>query len=418
MNTKQLSNPQYNRSKHPPSPYLNLCYNNLMKKLILFLALVLAQGVYANDLQDVGIAKYAVLEVLDDNTPLRTKNNDNSQRLTHLFKNAVLFADKQTENYFRVELSENNHAWINKKFVEVQAIIPEKRFDNINKIIFKNDKNNFKAFIHTPSQSAFNATEEGNNLNFTLYDNRYDPIETRIVNRNPHFVLDEKINNELNLKFLNHAPLFGYDIEKYEQGYILSIKKPPIINKNKPLENIKITLDAGHGGQEKGAQAFNLEEKNINLQITKALRKELKRKGAKVYMTRKKDIQVNLYDRVAFAKEKNSDILLSIHQNSLANPSKINEKHGVGTYYYHPQSKPLAIKIQQNLLNATNFMDDKVNYASFALTRPTSQLSVLIECGYIIHAEEAQKISNKKFQKLIAKAITKGCEEYLKESFN
>ena len=125
-----------------------------MKNWILFLLLLLAQGVFASELQDVGIAKYAVLEVLSDNAPLRQKDNENAQRLTHLFKNAVLFADKQNDNYFRVELEENNYAWINKKFVEVQAIIPEKRFDNIDKIIFKNDKNKFSAYIQTPSQSA------------------------------------------------------------------------------------------------------------------------------------------------------------------------------------------------------------------------------------------------------------------------
>ena len=389
-----------------------------MKKWILFLILITFQGVLASELQDVGIAKYAVLEVLDDNTPLRLKDSENATRLTHLFKNAVLFADKQNNDYFRVELKENDYAWINKKFVEVQAIIPEKRFDNINKITFKNEKNSFKAFIQTPSQRAFITKEEGNNLNFTLFDNRYDPIETKITNKNYHFILDEKINNELNLKYLNYAPLFGYDVEKLQDGYVLSIKKAPNINKNRPLENIIITLDAGHGGCEKGACAFGLEEKIINLQIVKALRKELKRRGAKVYLTRNRDKQVNLYDRVAFAKEKQSDILLSIHQNSLPNRADVDKKHGVGTYYYHPQALPLAQKIQDNLLIATNFKDDKVNYASFALTRPTSQISVLIECGYIIKKEEADKISNKKFQKVIAKAITKGCEEYLRESFN
>lgn len=388
-----------------------------MKKWILFLALFLAQGVLADELQDVGIAKYAVLEVLDNNTPLRLKDNENAKRLTHLFKNAVLFADKQNENYYRVELKENDYAWINKKFVEVQAIIPEKRFDNIDKIIFKNEKNKYSVNIKTPSQSAYIIKEEGNNLDFTLFDNRYDPIETKITNKNNRFILDEKINNELNLKFLNTMPLFGYDIDKNEDGYLLSIKKAPKISKSRPLADIKITLDAGHGGCEKGAVAFGLEEKTINLQITKALRKELKKRGAKVYLTRKKDKQISLSDRTAFAKEKNSDILLSIHQNSLANRADIDKKHGVGTYYYHPQAKPLAQKIQDNLLFATNFKDDKVNYASFALTRPTSQLSVLIECGYIIHPQEAQKISDKKFQKIIARAITKGCEEYLKESF-
>ena len=117
-----------------------------MKKWILFLALITIQGVFANELQNVGIAKYAVLEVLDDNTPLRLKDSENATRLTHLFKNAVLFADKQNDDYYRVELKENDYAWINKKFVEVQAIIPEKRFDNINKISFKREKNNFKSY--------------------------------------------------------------------------------------------------------------------------------------------------------------------------------------------------------------------------------------------------------------------------------
>ena len=162
---------------------------------------------------------------------------------------------------------------------------------------------------------------------------------------------------------------------------------------------------------------YNLEEKIINLQISKALRKELRRKGAKVYLTRKNDKQISLNDRIAFAKEKNSDILLSIHQNSLANPKDVDKKHGVGTYYYHPQAKPLAQTIQDNLLVATNFRDDKVNYASFALTRPTDPISVLIECGYIIKHDEAMKLADKKFQRKIAKAITKGCEDYMRNNF-
>ena len=389
-----------------------------MKKWILILALFLFQGaLLADELQDVGIAKYAVLEVLDDNTPLRISDNEDSQRLTHLFKNAVLFADKQNENYFRIELQENNYAWINKKFVEVQAIIPEKRFDNINKIIFKNEKNKFQARIITPSQSAFIVKEEGNNLDFTLFDNRYDPFETKITNRNNRFLLNEEINNDLNLKFLNTKPLFGYYLEKTQEGYLLSIKKAPSICKNRPLKDIIITIDPGHGGCEKGACAFNLEEKTINLQISKALRKELRKKGAKVYLTRRNDKQINLNDRVAFAKEKNSDILLSIHQNSLLNREEITTKHGVGTYYYHPQAKSLAQNIQENLLMSTGFKDDGINYASFALTRPTSQISVLVECGYIIKKDEADKLTNRKFQKIIARAITRGCEQYLKENF-
>ena len=61
--------------------------------------------------------------------------------------------------------------------------------------------------------------------------------------------------------------------------------------------------------------------------IAKKLRRELKKRGARVYLTRKKDKQVGLYDRVDFAKEKNADILLSIHQNSLPDRKDIVNKY-------------------------------------------------------------------------------------------
>ena len=389
-----------------------------MKKILFLLILMLFQNVLALDeLKDVGIAKYAVLEVIEDNTPLREKANENAKRITHLYKDTVLFADKENKDYFRVEIENNKYFWVNKKYVEVQAIIPEKRIDNIKKITFKEEKNKYKLNIETDFKSPYIINENGNNLNFTLYDNYFDPIETKISNKNGSFELPLAFVDDLEIKYKNDKPLFGYSVESYEKGYILNVKKSPKINPKKPLKNIKVTLDAGHGGYEKGACCFGLEEKNINLQIVKKLRKELKKQGAKVYLTRKKDKKVDLYERISFANEKDSDILLSIHQNSLPNPKDIDKKYGVGTYYYHPQAKNLAQKIQENLISATKFRDDKVNYASFAITRASLPVSVLIECGYIIRKEEAEKISNKKFQKIIAKAITSGCAQYLKDNF-
>ena len=389
-----------------------------MKKILFLLIIMLFQNVLAIDeLKDVGIAKYAVLEVLEDNVPLRDKANENAKRITHLYKGSVLFADKENKDYFRVELKENKYFWINKKYVDVQAIIPEKRIDNVKKITFKEEKNKYKLNIETDFKSTYIVNENGNNLDFTLYDNYFDPIETKISNKNSAFELPLMFVNDLNIKYKNDKPLFGYDVESYEDGYILTVKKTPKINHNRPLKNIKVTLDAGHGGSEKGACCFGLEEKNINLQIVKKLKKEFKKQGAKVYLTRKRDKKVDLYDRISYAKEKDSDILLSIHQNSLPNPKNVDKKHGVGTYYYHPQAKLLAQKIQENLISATKFRDDKVNYASFAITRASLPVSVLIECGYIIRKEEAEKISDKKFQKIIAKAITNGCAQYLKDRY-
>lgn len=388
-----------------------------MKKALIVLLLILGPICNAEKIQDVGIAKYAVLEVNQDRTPIRIDYNEDAHRISHLFKETILFADKQTKDYYRVELEPNKYVWVNKKYVEVQGIIPEKRYDSVKKLLFKTEKDKYYVKITTPQKSAYTLSENGNNLIFKLFDNRYDPVEVKISNLSNNFNLSNKFEDLLNIYFQNDKKLFGYGIQPFEDGYILTVKRPPEINKKKPLKGIKVVVDPGHGGCEKGASAFGFEEKDINLQISKLLKKELKKRGAKVYMTRKKDKQVPLYDRVDFALEKNADILLSIHQNALPNPKDINKKHGVGTYYYNNQSKALATAIQNRLLNATGFMDDKVNYRSFALTRPTEQLSVLIECGYLIYKPEADKLIDKNFQKKIVKAIAEGCEDCLKNNY-
>ncbi len=390
-----------------------------MKKFLLILAFIIfpLKSFAINDFIDVGIAKYAVLEVLEDNTPLRQKDDENAKRLTHLFKGIVLFADKENKDYFRVELKEGEYAYINKKFVEVQAIIPQKRFEAVEKISFKEEKDKYVTKIEIPQISAFIAEEGEQNLNFTLFDSHFDPSEIQIPNDTDNFKFDKQIENELNIKYKSKNPLFGYWIEKTNKGINFIVKKAPKINKSKPLKNIVIAVDPGHGGDDFGACANNLKEKDINLEIAKKLRKELKKGGAKVYLTRRKDKKIPLYERPLFAKEKKADILLSIHQNSLPNPKDAVYKHGVGTYYHNKQSYPLAKKIQENLLLKTGFRDDKINKRSFVLTRPTDCISVLVECGYIIHKDEAQKISDKKFQKVIAKAITQGVKDYLIENF-
>jgi N-acetylmuramoyl-L-alanine amidase len=108
------------------------------------------------------------------------------------------------------------------------------------------------------------------------------------------------------------------------------------------------------------------------------------------------------------------DICFSGKEHEIKN---VEIKHGVGTYYYHDQAKPLAQNIQKHLLHQTKFKDDGVNYASFALTRPTMPVSVLIECGYLICEYEAKCLANKKFQKRVAKAIARGTAQYLKDNF-
>lgn len=59
------------------------------------------------------------------------------------------------------------------------------------------------------------------------------------------------------------------------------------------LKDKRITLDAGHGGSDPGAVgAKGTKEKDITLKITQKVEELLKKKGAKVTMTRVKDVDV------------------------------------------------------------------------------------------------------------------------------
>lgn len=85
--------------------------------------------------------------------------------------------------------------------------------------------------------------------------------------------------------------------------------------------NIVVTVDAGHGGSEPGAtRTYNgktVSEKNLNLTIANALQSELSTyRGVTVYMTRSGDATLSLDRRVDIAASHDSDLLISVHNNS------------------------------------------------------------------------------------------------------
>ena len=244
-----------------------------MKKLFLLLnALFLFSACGVEEFKNVGIAKYAVLETIKDYVPIREKPSENSKRITHLPHGAVLFSTQESENYFLIELNEENKFYINKKFVEAQAIIPEKRLGEVDEIIFQEKKDRYIINLTTEFLPPFVLTEEGNNLNISFYDIHFDPTNAKIEKKLNNFYLTDKIANEFEIKYQNlekNKPFFGYDVQKYDDGYKIIIKKAPIVEPLKPLKGTRVLVDAGHGGAESGVCANNLKEKKINLQISK-----------------------------------------------------------------------------------------------------------------------------------------------------
>jgi N-acetylmuramoyl-L-alanine amidase len=180
------------------------------------------------------------------------------------------------------------------------------------------------------------------------------------------------------------------------------------------LSDLKIVIDAGHGGSEFGAiGCCRHYEKDINLAISKKIKHELQKNGATVYMTRETDNFLSLADRVKFIRNKNAIISLSIHSNALPDGADPIKRKGTSVFYYNNESKMLADKILKSMLLNLKTQDDKLRQASLALVRPTCALSVLIEVGYMINPEDYALLLDEKFQQKTAEAIVEGLKNFI-----
>ena len=186
------------------------------------------------------------------------------------------------------------------------------------------------------------------------------------------------------------------------------------------LDKKVIVIDPGHGGLDNGASFKNVNEDTLNLKISFALKEELESKGATVYLTRTDDQDMtkrdymyskddDMYLRALKIDSYKPDVFMSIHLNSAQASA-----WGSQVFYYpkSEQGKVLATHIH-NAMKETTGTKKKIMASDFFILRSTASLGVLIECGFLSNANERGQLKNRNYHKKLAKAITKGIENYI-----
>ena len=272
------------------------------------------------------------------------------------------------------------------------------------------------------------------------------------------------------IKIVNQtAPKITYAISKKE--LIISIITPlntnnkinsTTINTSAPVKSINktIVIDAGHGGEDVGAVGPNKEyEKVINLNVAKYLYTILKQRGYKVYITRNDDHFIPVKERTILANEKNADLFISVHTNSVPK-EKANEITGIETFFLSPArserakrvaamenktdvedmnsstkdafleslnrpritaSHKLAIDVQAGLLQSvkskfSDISDSGVREGPFWVLVGAQMPSILVEVGYISHPKESKRLYTKDYQQLLANGIANGVDSYFSKN--
>ena len=199
------------------------------------------------------------------------------------------------------------------------------------------------------------------------------------------------------------------DIEEQKESIISKLK-----DKELSISNLyKVVIDAGHGGTDVGATREGIYEKNINLSIAKMVEKNLNNKGVKTTMTLDKDKTVSLQERCDISNETAPDVFVSVHVNSSVN----DVIYGVETHWWKQDSLKYAETVHKHLaknFGKWNTKDRGLFKSQFYVINHTEAPAILVEIGFISNADERKAITTQKRQSEIAKAISDGIMEYLK----
>ena len=178
-------------------------------------------------------------------------------------------------------------------------------------------------------------------------------------------------------------------------------------------EDIVIVLDPGHGGEDEGCSRNGVLEKDINLEIARAVETKLKEKGYQVVFTREGDVTRSKEERVDKANAVQGDLYISIHQNANEMP----EPDGMEVWYcnerYGRESERLARLMQKYIVAETEARErELVETDSLYVIRESNMPSCLIETGFLSNAAERKKLADPEYQEKIAAGIADAVDLY------
>lgn len=190
-----------------------------------------------------------------------------------------------------------------------------------------------------------------------------------------------------------------------------------------PLYGKTILIDPGHGGIDGGSNVGNVLEKNINLDAAIILKSKLESYGAKVILTRNKDISLeNIYKdndyrhkrdlkaRVYMINSQNIDVFISLHVNAITNNPYAK---GPMIFYNKDNVKSrIVAECVQNILNKIAGTNREPYTADFYLLKNAKKPGILLEMGFITNEHDKNLLLDKKYLSKLCEGITNGLIEY------
>lgn len=223
----------------------------------------------------------------------------------------------------------------------------------------------------------------------------------------------------------------------------------------------RVVIDPGHGGAQAGARGHQgLQEKQLALQLARRLQAHLEAAGVHVTLTRTRDVDVPLGERVASANRQAPDLFVSLHANSMPSRQLRARTEGIETYFLsasasgeaarrtaarenqeaparkrspgrdtlsliledlvrteaHVDASRLAYAVHGRLISATRAFDRGVQQAPFFVLMGVEAPAILVEVGFISHPQEGARLASAAYQERLTGALAQGVRAFLEEN--
>jgi N-acetylmuramoyl-L-alanine amidase len=257
--------------------------------------------------------------------------------------------------------------------------------------------------------------------------------------------------------YTKHLPLVK-TTKAFPKKTPLHVKQAP----SKPLRDVVIVLDPGHGGKDPGATGpKRSSEKQVVLAIAVKLKQLIDRQpGMRAVLTRQGDYYVGLRERLNIARRHNADIFVSIHADAFINKhsngasvfalsptgatseaarwlaekenyselggvnlSGLDDQNGIIRSVLLDLSQTATINASVNMGNhvlrhidkITTLHHSAVEQARFVVLKSPDIPSVLVETGFITNPQEEKNLTSPYYQTKLTQAIFDGIKRYFSD---
>jgi N-acetylmuramoyl-L-alanine amidase len=200
------------------------------------------------------------------------------------------------------------------------------------------------------------------------------------------------MNNLFKLSFLVVIPFF------------LSFK-----GVNPTDKKLRVVIDAGHGGADKGAEVEEVMEKEITAAISRKVKFLNGNKAIEIIVLRNSDQFISLSDRVDKINELKPDMVISLHANFDEDTTINGFEVFVGEKNIkNENSKEMA----ESLSNSTpkSLAKREVKETNFYILNNVECPAVLLELGFLSNAQDRDYLTSQLGQQRIAEMILKNIE--------